>query len=171
MELKPVIMAARTCRNGIALAVALAFLTGCSTSSSNTDVASATKTVSADYAGIETFKDVCLATAPSFDGAVEAAKRRGIVKYLPLGKAQLGSNADNSVSVQVEPNHECAVTTPNYTADATALRAEFIEAVSKATGAQVSGTKVPFTAEIKGAKFIFMHDRRGGEAFVALRAK
>ncbi|WP_420962121.1 hypothetical protein [Brucella sp. IR073] len=156
---------------GIALSVSLVLLSGCSTSSSNKDVQTPAKAVSAAYAGIETFRNVCLATAPSFDGAIAAAKQRGIVKYLPLGKAQIGSNADNSVSVQVEPNHECAVTTPNYTGDGTALRAEFIEAVSKSAGAPVSGTNVPFTAQIKGAKFIFMHDRRGGEAFVALRAK
>lgn len=155
------------------LSVSAIILSGCNTATSDSKIGanSSSTAMLAGYPGIKAFRDVCLGTLPSFKSATNAASRYGIKDYLPMGPAKLGMKADKSLGVQIELDRECAVTTPKFKGSGATLRAEFIQAVSAATGRTVKGTSVPFAVEIGGQRFIFMHDRRGGEAFVVLRAK
>lgn len=156
-----------------AIAVGLFVMAGCNTTD-QTDGSISSKPENASlgqYSGLKAFKAICLDTAPSFASAVSVAKRYGVQDFMELGGGKMGMTADKSLSAQITPNHECAVTTPNYSGNRVALRQEFLNLVSSATGMKVAGSKVPFTAEINGTRLIFMHDTRGGEAFVVLRAR
>lgn len=117
---------------------------------------------------ITAFKDVCLRSAPSFASASAKAKRYGIKKLMMLGDAAMGMTDDHSLSVQIEPNRECSVTSPNRSDPA--LHAQFLRAIGefadKAPQANKAGT--PFPGIINGHRFIFQHDRKGGEAYVIL---
>ncbi|MEN5279054.1 hypothetical protein ABE527_19175 [Brucella sp. TWI432] len=147
-------------------------LTGCnSVGSSGAPANASQKEELQDYAGLKAFKAICLDTAPSFSNAVAVARRFGVQDFIELGEGKAGMSADNSLSAQIKPNHECAVTTAKYSGNRLALRKAFIATVSSVTGKGMSGSKVPFTAEIQGVPLIFMHDPNGGEAFVILRAK
>ncbi len=157
---------------GMATMAALAVVSGCNTSGMKAEQPpSASMGVTGDYKGIKAFKDICLATAPSFSSAVPAAKRYGVKDFFDLGEGKSGLTPDNSLSAQIKPAVECAVTTPAYVGDRGALRAQFIAVVGAAAGVDIENTKIPFTAEIKGTKFIFTHDPKGGEAFVMLKAR
>jgi len=117
---------------------------------------------------IAAFKDVCLRSAPSFAGASAKAKRYGIKELTAFGDSAMGMTDDNSLSVQIKPNRECAVTSPNRSNPA--LHAQFLRAISefadKAPQNNKAGT--PFPSMVKGHRFVFQHDRNGGEAYVML---
>jgi hypothetical protein len=125
--------------------------------------------------GIQAFKDVCLASAPSFALAFVFAKKYGVKPDLSVGETRMGLNGDQSLSIQVNPGKECkcAITTPNRAGDQVNL--EFARAVALATHAPFSGSDsaatvglTPFVGPFRGSKFIFKHDRTGGEAYVML---
>ncbi len=113
------------------------------------------------------FENVCINTAPTFADAPAQASEHGIVKFEDFGFAQIGMRGDRSLSVQVQPGSECAVTTPSKSNNG--LTDAFLQLVSRHVGSSV-GTRVPATAQIRGTAFIFQHDRRGGEAYVMLKA-
>lgn len=79
----------------------------------------------------------------------------------------MGFNRDQSLSVQIKEEIECAITTPTQS-DRTLTRS-FLQSVARAANASPA-SKVPFRADIAGQTFIFQHDRSGGEAYVMLKA-
>ncbi|HEX8045977.1 hypothetical protein [Rhizobium sp.] len=147
----------------LALAVALA---GCTTAEQSQPVAPA-PTGKTDIA-IKAFKELCLQTAPSFAAGISGAKRYGIKQLLDLGGDQSGMTDDKSMSVQIKPNRECAITSPNR-ADPT-LHRQFVSVIAEFADKVPADSKAnqPFVAMVKGKRFIFQHDRNGGEAYVML---
>jgi hypothetical protein len=115
--------------------------------------------------GIMAFKEICLGTAPSFASGVAKAKRYGVTKFFKLGEGSDGMSPDNSISVQIKPNKECAITTTNR-ADQTLSR-QFLTAVATvAKGVPDDDKGAPFHASVRGHVYVFFHDRKGGEAYV-----
>lgn len=116
---------------------------------------------------IGAFRDICLKTAPSFSTAEQVARLHGITELLDAGFARMGFNGDKSLGVQISENKECVVTTPSQQADY--LTAQFLQAVASAADTPAA-RGVPSKVQLAGQTFIVMHDRRGGEAFVVLKA-
>lgn len=114
---------------------------------------------------IAAFKDVCLASAPTFATAAAKAKRYGVKD---ADQQFGGMTEDGSMSVQVKPKKECAVTSENRS-DPT-LYAQFLRVIASSGVDAPQGGKSgkPFVATIKGKRFVFQHDRRGGEAYVMI---
>ena len=124
-------------------------------------LASVSPAMAGDVA-VQAFKDICLATAPSFAGADIKAKKYGITEILPgIG----GMTKDGSLSIQIKPNKECATTSENRPGNATDL--EFRTVIKQASGVAV--TSFPSVIMLKGSQFIVQHDRHGGEAYVMLK--
>jgi hypothetical protein len=119
--------------------------------------------------GVRAFKEICLASAPSFANATQLAKKYGVDTWIPLGKEKMGMTKDDSLSVQIKPDKECAITTK--TRPGAAVHTQFMNAVIGATksAAITERTPDPFVLAVGGKKFIFKHDRSGGEAYVMLR--
>ncbi|EJL54646.1 hypothetical protein PMI09_02389 [Rhizobium sp. CF122] len=117
---------------------------------------------------IAAFKDVCLRSAPSFASALTKAKRYGVKETTKLGDSNIGMTSDDSISVQVKLKRECAVTSPNRSNPT--LHAQFLRTIAEFADAPPQGNKagVPFTGTIQGHRFVFMHDRKGGEAYVMI---
>lgn len=118
-------------------------------------------------AGILAFRDICLKSAPSFNGAATAAREHGIGELNDAGFARMGMNQDQSLGVQVRANQECAVTTPNQ--NDSSLTRQFLSVAGKFSSTPVAQT-LPAKLTIDGKVFLLMHDRRGGEAYVMLKA-
>jgi len=116
---------------------------------------------------VAAFKDVCLRSAPSFATASAKAKRYGIKELLSFGNSAMGMTDDHSLSVEIKPNRECSVTSPNRSNPA--LHAQFLRAVGEfADTPQANTAGTPFQGVVKGYRFAFLHDRKGGEAYVML---
>ena len=129
---------------------------------------STAQTESADPAeSIKAFEAICLKTAPSFSGAEQAATAFGITEITDAGFMKMGFNKDQSMGVQIKSDKECAITTPSQRSNG--LTAQFLGAVSRHTN-MPSLNRVPSKVNINGVPFIFQHDRKGGEAFVMLKA-
>src|SRR5262245_44322646 len=111
--------------------------------------------------GVAAFRDVCVDSAPSFNDAPAVAKKYGVDS---LASGVGGMTKDGSLSVQIKPASECAVTTANRPGNA--VTKQFLSTVTAATGSTARQT--PLVAKIRGSTFIFMHERNGGEAFVML---
>ncbi|MFJ7142006.1 MAG: hypothetical protein ACN6P5_11665 [Pseudomonas protegens] len=118
-------------------------------------------------AGILAFRDICLKSAPSFAGAETAARAHGIVELTDAGFAKMGMNQDQTLGVQVQINKECAITTPSQ--NDSSLTLQFLSSVAKFSSTPVAQS-VPARITLDGQSFILMHDRRGGEAYVMLKA-
>ena len=118
-------------------------------------------------AGILAFRDICLKSAPSFAGAESAARAHGIVELTDAGFAKMGMNQDQTLGVQVQINKECAITTPSQ--NDSSLTLQFLSSVGKFSSTPVA-QNVPARITLDGQSFILMHDRRGGEAYVMLKA-
>ena len=118
--------------------------------------------------GVRAFKDICLASAPSFAKSARLAKKYGVETWLPLGKQKMGMTKDDSLSVQIQPGKECAITTKSR--PGAGVHTQFMKAVTGAAkpAAITERTSNPFVATVRGKKFIFKHDRSGGEAYVML---
>jgi hypothetical protein len=114
------------------------------------------------------FEEICIKTAPSFSGAKVAAAKYGITDIEDMGFTHSGMSKDQSIGVQIKPNNECTITTPAQKAPN--LTRAFLQLVSRNSNTAAS-TRVPMKAPIDGTTFIFHHDRKGGEAFVMLKAK
>ena len=143
---------------GIPLALGLS---GCGAATAPAPDVQATQPASADVA-IRAFKDVCLATAPSFAGAKAAAKQFGVADIIDgIG----GMTKDGSLSIQIKLGKECATTSASRPGNAT--DAEFRAVIIQATGANV--TSFPSVVVISGTQFLVQHDRKGGEAYVLLK--
>lgn len=119
-------------------------------------------------ASLMAFEGVCIKTAPSFSGAKVAAAKYGITDIEDMGFAHSGMSKDQSIGVQIKPNNECVITTPSQKAPN--LTRDFLQLVSQNSNTAAS-TRGPMKAPIGGVTFIFYHDRKGGEAFVMLKAK
>ena len=117
---------------------------------------------------IRAFEDVCLKTAPSFDGAIKAAGSVGITKLTDAKFMMMGFNKDQSLGFQVKANVECVITTPSQ--ENGTLTTQFLETVRRHA---TTGTfnRVPTRATVAGQTFAFTHNRGGGEAFVMLKVK
>jgi hypothetical protein len=153
------------------LPLVAAALSGCSTQSSDAGTVpppvreSGVAVTSASYdVGVRAFQTVCIATAPSFDKAPDAAKSFGVSGLTP-GKVSMEMSEDEKISVQLKPGKECAVTTEKRPGDAVAK--QFVSAVATAAGAD--GKQMPLLGYVGGSAFMFLHDRNGGEAYVMMR--
>lgn len=151
---------------GVVLTMALA---GCTTSTSQ-PVSNSALPVPAGKTDIavKAFRELCLQTAPSFEAGITGAKRYDVKDFYDLGGEQSGMTKDNSMSVQIKPGKECAITSPNRS-DPT-LHQQFLRTVAEFADKVPQDDKPnqPFVATIKGKRFIFQHDRKGGEAYVML---
>lgn len=145
------------------LSLALFLMAGCSTDTNITNSTSAENEVSA--VSLHAFRDICLATAPTFSEAEEAAKSHGITDIMDMGFTKAGFNSDKSMGVQIKAGKECVVTTPSQQ-DST-LTAQLIKTVTPFSSTPVP-QKTPSKVTIENQTFIIMHDRNGGEAFVML---
>jgi hypothetical protein len=143
--------------------LALVALSACTSAPPENARSSDTNTVPK---AIVAFRDICLSTAPSFSGAVEAAQKHGIGKITDAGFMKMGFNADRSIGVQIQNDKECTITTPSQRSKN--LTGQFLSSVGEYSGTAVSQT-VPSKVTIRGQSFIIMHDRDGGEAFVILK--
>lgn len=145
----------------LALTAALAVCTAsaASAASGKTDIA------------IKAFKDLCLKTGPSFTAGISGAKGYGVTDFFDLNGGKNGMTKDHSMSVQIKPGRECAITSPNRS-DPT-LHDQFLRAVAEFADNVPMNDKPnqPFVAIIKGKRFIFQHDRNGGEAYVMIPQK
>lgn len=117
---------------------------------------------------IQAFRDICLNNAPEFAGSMASAKAYGITETEDLGFMTMGFSADKSMSMQLKPGNECVVTTPQQNDDS--LTRQLLSAVAASAKSPVPRS-VPAKFVLAGQTFIVMHDRRGGEAFVLLKAK
>ncbi len=118
-------------------------------------------------AGILAFRDICLKSAPSFNGAETAAREHGIGALTDAGFARMGMNQDQTLGVQVQANKECAVTTPSQ--NDSSLTRQFLGVAGKFSSTALGHT-LPARLTIDGQAYLLMHDRRGGEAYVMLKA-
>ncbi|KTC43554.1 MAG: hypothetical protein ACN6QY_07280 [Pseudomonas sp.] len=118
-------------------------------------------------AGILAFRDICLKSAPSFNGAETAAREHGIGVLTDAGFARMGMNQDQTLGVQVQANKECAVTTPSQ--NDSSLTRQFLGVAGKFSSTAL-GQTLPARLTIDGQAYLLMHDRRGGEAYVMLKA-
>ncbi|OYU10398.1 MAG: hypothetical protein CFE38_17910 [Comamonadaceae bacterium PBBC1] len=116
---------------------------------------------------IKAFEAICLKTAPSFSGAAQVATAFGITAITNLGFMKMGFNKDQSMGIQIKSDKECVITTPSQRING--LTTQFLGAVSRYANAP-SLDKVPSKVNINGVPFIFHHDRKGGEAYVMLKA-
>ncbi|MFT0870075.1 hypothetical protein [Pseudomonas sp. CAM1A] len=139
----------------------LLFLAGCAQSPSTPDAAA-----QPHAKAIEAFAAVCLKTAPSFDGAAEAATRAGIVELQDMGFMRMGFSADKSLAVQLSAK-ECVITTPNQQDDS--LTGQLLAAAKPYSQSPLAAS-VPTKLRIQGETFILHHDRKGGEAYVLMRS-
>ncbi|MGZ0782940.1 hypothetical protein DNK59_10830 [Pseudomonas sp. TKO26] len=118
-------------------------------------------------AGILAFRDICLKSAPSFAGAETAARSHGILELTDAGFAKMGMNEDQTLGVQVQAGKECAITTPSQ--NDSSLTQQFLSMAGKFSSTPLAQS-VPTKITLDGQTFILMHDRRGGEAYVLLKA-
>lgn len=121
--------------------------------------------------GVEVFKAVCLATAPQFADAEKIAAQYGARDWMELGAGKIANTSDGSVSFQIKPGKECAITTPNRP-DRHAVW-QFADAVTGVTGIHVAvGKDGEFAAVGVGTyrdqQYVFGLDRTGGEAYVMI---
>jgi hypothetical protein len=119
------------------------------------------------------FRDACLATAPSFEKAMTAAKKLGITPQMDLGASVVGMSSDGSISLQVRGRKECAVTGESSPGNKVADQFAFVLAQSSsgaAGSALASSLKSgePVRILLKGQTFVARHDRKGGEAYVII---
>lgn len=116
------------------------------------------------------FRDACLATAPSFDKAMAAAKKYGVKPQMDLGASVVGMAPDGSFSLQVRGRKECAVTAEANPGPEVA--AQFASVVAQVSGKSAAGlsTGVPVTVTLHGQTYVVRHDRKGGEAYVIMNA-
>ena len=145
------------------LAIAVVSSTACATNSS---IVADTSTREIPEA-IRAFEEVCLKTAPGFSTAADAAARLGMAELTDAGFMKMGFNKNQSVGVQIKENNECVMTTPSQRNGS--LTRRFLQAIGQFSRTAPS-TTVPAKATIGGEAFIFLHDRKGGEAFVMLKA-
>ncbi|MGB1238160.1 MAG: hypothetical protein ACPG4U_08110 [Pseudomonadales bacterium] len=117
---------------------------------------------------VRAFADICLASAPSFDAAQQNARAYKLEAFRDFGASRSAMTADQRLGVQVKPGKECVITTAKQRDNT--LTAAFIETVTRATGSE-SVAKTPFVATLGAANYIFLHDRKGGEAFVMLQKR
>ncbi|MCE4057191.1 hypothetical protein [Pseudomonas sp. Au-Pse12] len=144
------------------LLAALALLSACS--SVTRDIKQEPTITSA---GILAFRDICLKSAPTFAGAETAARNHGISELSDAGFAKMGMNQDQTLGVQVQANKECAITTPSQ--NDSSLTQQFLSMAGKFSSTPLAQS-VPTKITLDGQTFILMHDRRGGEAYVLLKA-
>ena len=116
--------------------------------------------------GVRAFTEICIASAPSFAKGDQLAKKYGVETWLPLGREKMGMTKDQSLSVQIEPGRECAITTP--TRPGPTVHTQFMNALISAAkpGAITEETSFRFRATIGGKKYIFGHVRHDGEAYI-----
>jgi hypothetical protein len=115
---------------------------------------------------IAAFRDLCLKTAPSFEKGIAEAKRYGAKKMDGTDAiGWIGTTADGSLSVQIKPNKECATTSENKRDPS--LQKQFAQVVTDVTdSAPAESNTAAFFGTIRRHRYLFLHDRRGGEAYV-----
>lgn len=141
-------------------------LAGCETAQQAAPAVALSTDMPVTDKGVLAFRDVCLASAPSYDKAWVFARKYGVKPDIDFNGDKTGMAPDNSLSVQTQPGKECATTTPSRP-DATALR-QFFVVIAKATGLPpdtVASTGGP-RATYHGKTYQFLADRKGGEAYV-----
>lgn len=116
---------------------------------------------------IKAFEAICLKTALSFSGAVQVATAFGITEITDIGFMKMGFNKDQSTGIQINSDKECVITTPSQRINE--LTTQFLGVVSRYANAS-SLNRVPSKVNINGVPFIFQHDRKGGEAYIMLKA-
>lgn len=119
---------------------------------------------------VTVFRDACLATAPGFEKAMEAARKFGVKPQLDLGASMVGMAPDGSFSLQIRAKNECAVTAESSPGPAVAE--QFIAVVAEAAGVSAASLagKDPIRITLGGQTYVVRHDRKGGEAYVILNA-
>ena len=124
---------------------------------------SAVLAASAVHAGsIDTFRQFCVANAGDPQAIANAGKKAGFKMTSAVG-GMMGfrKKTDESLQVNVATKHkfECAVTTSDM-ANPGQVSADFFKSLGlKPKGATAKGS-------IGGKTYTFLHDTRGGEAFV-----
>jgi hypothetical protein len=141
-------------------ALVLSIVVPQSASAASVDAVKVTETA------IAAFRDVCLKTAPSFEKGIVAAKRYGAKKMdISDGTGWIGATANESLSIQIKPNKECATTSKNKSDPS--LQKQFTKVVTDVTdSAPAEANGLAFFGTIHGHRYLFLHDRRGGEAYV-----
>jgi hypothetical protein len=114
------------------------------------------------------FRDACLATAPSFDKAMAAARKFGVKPQMDLGSGMVGMAPDGSFSLQVRARKECAVTAESSPGPDVAE--QFLDVVAKAGGVPAASLddSGPIKLTLRGRTYVVRHDRKGGEAYVII---
>jgi hypothetical protein len=152
----------------IYLIAALVSLAGCASNPGTTTTTTAMHHNTNNNVALSAFENICLKTAPSFTGALQAASHYGITNTADFGYATSGFNKDQSLGIQIKANKECVITTPARQNNT--LTRQFIQLVSRYSNISLPN-RVPLKVDFDSMPFIFHHDREGGEAFVMVRAK
>lgn len=106
--------------------------------------------------GLAAFRDVCLASAPSFAAGAAVAKKYGVEVVGGSGLSE-----DHSLGVQIKPGKECAVTTEAR--PGSFVRTQFLQIVSAAADAPVDkNTPIPFAALWAGRTLYSSTTEKGG---------
>lgn len=148
------------------LSLSVLLLAGCQTVQQTAPAVALSDDMAITDKGVLAFRDVCLASAPSYDKAWVLARKYGVKPDLDLGEEKSGMAADNSLSIQIQRGKECATTTPSRP-DTAALQ-QFFVVIGNATGmpAQTAASSGGPSATYRGKTFQFLANRKGGEAYV-----
>ncbi|MEO8530829.1 MAG: hypothetical protein ABI459_06380 [Deltaproteobacteria bacterium] len=112
---------------------------------------------------IATFKQLCMQNLGNSSGAIKAGKKVGFTMITMGPGASMGfrNSTDESLQVNVATRHkfECTVTTSDM-ANPNAVADRFFAELG------LTGRKGKAAGKIGGKTYTFMHDTKGGEAFV-----
>jgi hypothetical protein len=146
------------------VAIATITLSGCVTNQSMTPAAVQNGEITE---AIRAFENICLKTAPSFSGAIQAATSFGIIEITDAKSMKIGFNKDKNLRVEIMTEDYCAITTPSQRNNT--LTNQFLQVVGQYSSTPLSN-QVPTEADIKEETFIFHHDdREGKEGFLMLK--
>ena len=112
---------------------------------------------------ITTFRQICMANLGQPAAAIKAGKSDGFNMTSLAANSSMGfkGSSDESVQINVATRHafECAVTTSDM-ANPSAVTRQFFEALG------LTGKGGKAKGKVGGKTYTFLHDTKGGEAFV-----
>ncbi|MBK5933270.1 hypothetical protein C8N32_109129 [Rhodovulum imhoffii] len=116
----------------------------------------------AQAGAIDTFRQICVSNAGNPSAIIAAGNKAGFgMEKMAVGAIGFRTKTDESLQVNVATKHkfECAVTTSDM-ANFEQVRADFFKSLG------LKPKRGTARGIIGGKTYTFLHDTRGGEAFV-----